>query len=52
MPTSNLYQLKVPSKYIGKKYFQLFDALTTRMFMIPIALYRKVEVNLQVYKEQ
>lgn len=22
------------------------------MFMIPIALYRKVEVNLQVYKEQ
>lgn len=22
------------------------------MFMIPIGLYRKVEVNLQVYKEQ
>jgi hypothetical protein len=51
VPTSNLYHIKVPSKYVDKKYFHLFDALTTRMFMIPMGLYRKTRVNLRAYKE-
>lgn len=52
VPTSNLYHIKVPSKYVGKKYSKLFDYLTTRMFLIPMGLFRTVEVNLMVYKEQ
>ena len=52
VPTSNLYHIKVPRKYIGKKYSKLFDALTTRMFMIPMGLYRTAEVNLKAFKEQ
>lgn len=42
----------MPSKYVGKKYSKLFDALTTRMHMIPLGLYRTTEVNLKAYKEQ
>jgi len=52
VPTSNLYHIKVPSKYVGKKYSKMFDSLTTRMFMIPMGLYRTAEINLKVYKEQ
>jgi hypothetical protein len=52
VPTSNLYHIKVPKKYIGKKYLNLFDVLTTRMFMIPLGLYRTVDVNLRAYKDQ
>lgn len=52
VPTSNLYHIKVPEKYVGKKYSKLFDALTTRMFMIPMGLYRTTEVNLKAYAER
>jgi len=52
VPTSNLYHIKMPSKYVGKKFSKLFDALTTRMFMIPLGLYRTTEVNLRAYKDQ
>ena len=50
MATSNLYHIKVPSYYIGKRYGKLFDNLTTRRFMIPLGLYRTGRVDLNDYK--
>ena len=49
--TSNLYLIQVPKSYDGKRYSKLFDELTTRRFMIPLGLYRAIEVNLRVYNE-
>jgi len=50
--TSNLYHIKVPKYYHGKRYKKLFDNLTTRRFMIPLGLYRTTKVNLLAYNEQ
>lgn len=39
--TSNLYHVEVPRQFSNRKYSNLFDYLTTRRSMIPIALYRR-----------
>lgn len=52
VPTSNLYHIKVPKYYHGKRYSKLFDNLTTRRYMIPLGLFRTVMVNLKAYKDQ
>lgn len=48
--TSNLYHIKVPAYYIGKRYGKLFDNLTTRRAMIPLGLYRTGRVDLNDYR--
>jgi hypothetical protein len=48
--TSNLFHVRVPKYYHGKRYEKLFDNLTTRRQMIPIGLYRTTNVNLGAYK--
>lgn len=48
--TSNLYHIKVPSYFIGKRYGKLFDNLTTRRHMVPLGLYRTGRVDLNDYK--
>ena len=52
VPTSNLYHVKVPRQFTGKKYSKLFDYLTTRRFMIPLGLYRKQKVNMSQFMEE
>jgi hypothetical protein len=42
----------VPKEFIGRKYSKLFDSLTTRRYIIPVGLYRKVKVDLNAYKEK
>ena len=49
---SNLYHIEVPKEFIGRKYSKLFDSLTTRRYIIPVGLYRKVQVDLNAYKEK
>jgi hypothetical protein len=49
---SNLYHIEVPKEFIGRKYSKLFDSLTTRRYIIPVGLYRKVRVDLNAYKEK
>lgn len=48
--TSNLFHVRVPKYYHGRRYEKLFDNLTTRRQMIPIGLYRTTSVNLGAYK--
>ena len=42
----------MPKEFIGRKYSKLFDSLTTRRYIIPVGLYRKVKVDLNAYKEK
>ena len=49
---SNLYHIEVPKEFIGRKYSKLFDSLTTRRYIIPVGLYRKVKVDLNAFKEK
>ena len=49
--TSNLYQVKVPEQFSGKKYSKLFDYLTTRRYMIPLGLYRQETVNFSSFRD-
>lgn len=51
VPTSNLYHIKCPSIFVGRKYSKLFDSLTTRRYIIPMGLYRQSSVWLKAYKE-
>jgi hypothetical protein len=47
--TSNLYHIKVPEQFAGRKYYKLFDYLTNRRSMVPLALYRKQKVDLNAF---
>ena len=48
---SNLYHVKVPQSYWGKKYSKLFDNLTTRRYMIPLGLYRTDKISFSTMKD-
>lgn len=50
--TSNLYHVKVPREFAGKKYSKLFDYLTTRRNVIPLGLYRKQNFNMTQFMEE
>lgn len=41
----------MPYQFTNRKYSSLFDYLTTRRFMIPIALYRRQMVNYDQFNE-
>ena len=52
VPTSNLYQVGVPRQYVGKKYSKFFDFLTTKRSMIPLGLYRRQKVDMDLFMEE
>ena len=48
--TSNLYLIKIPESFIGKKYSKLYEYLANRRSMIGLALYRKETVDLMAFE--